>query len=174
MTPESETLLVAKPDKVEAWSVDERGLTLLAELTVWGSVVGIEEVEIEVSLCPEITLWDHLTNLEQDAKPPILLLLGPPNAYLLLLTLQTDPQPKLIVTSSISLTPPTPSLRPAEFFSGIIAQDNVALVSLWVGVLSCIEIEVEKEKKGRRKSSVMEVEGGAVNPLVFKEHFNIK
>lgn len=80
------------------------------------------------------------------------------------------------MTSSLPLTPPTPSLRQAEFFASVISQNTVALVSLWVGVLSCIEMEVEKDKdaKKRRASTVamdVEEEGRRLN---FKDNFNIK
>ena len=80
------------------------------------------------------------------------------------------------MTSSIPLTPPTPSLRQAEFFASIISHESVALVSLWVGVLSCIELEVEKDKdaKKRRASAIgiePEDEGRRVK---FRANFNIK
>jgi DNA damage-binding protein 1 len=65
------------------------------------------------------------------------------------------------------LVPPTPSLRRAEFFASVIAHEGTALVSLWVGVLSCIEMEVEREK-GRRKSIASD------GNLVFKENYNLK
>jgi DNA damage-binding protein 1 len=70
------------------------------------------------------------------------------------------------MTSSMALVPPMPSLRRAEFFAAVVAHDSTALVSLWVGVLSCIEMEVEKEK-GKKKAA-------ADGRLVFKENFNIK
>lgn len=68
----------------------------------------------------------------------------------------------LVVTSSLPLTPPTPSLRRAEFFSKVITCDTTALVSLWIGVLSCVELELEKEKRK------------VTDRLVFKENYNIK
>lgn len=67
----------------------------------------------------------------------------------------------------MSLVPPTPSLRRAEFFTSVIAHETIALVSLWVGVLSCIEMEVEKEK-GKKKGT------GSDGRLVFKENYNLK
>ena len=74
------------------------------------------------------------------------------------------------------MIPPTPSLRQAEFFSSVISQDLVALVSLWVGVIECIEMEVEKDKDAKkRRASVI----GAAVPedgkrLKFRDNFNIK
>lgn len=72
-----------------------------------------------------------------------------------------------MVTSAMSLVPPTPSLRRAEFFTSVISHESTALISLWVGVLSCIEMEVEKEK-GRRESVITD------GRLMFKENFNVK
>ena len=120
-----------------------------------------------------------LTPRLQRIKPHILVLLGPPNAHLLLLTYQTEGTPSLVVTSTLPLSPPTPTLRQAEFFTGVISSGNVALVSLWVGVLSCIEMEIEKDKdkdssKRRRSSAVAPAVSGREQKLVFKEHFNIK
>lgn len=50
----------------------------------------------------------------------------------------------------------------------MIADGNVALVSLWTGLLSCVEIELAK--KGRKKD--MDVDGD--RKLVFKNNFNMK
>ena len=80
------------------------------------------------------------------------------------------------MTSAIPLTPPTPSLRQAEFFAAVISHESIALVSLWVGVLSCIEMEAEKDKdaKKRRASAIgveAEEEGRRVK---FRANFNIK
>ncbi|WRT69742.1 uncharacterized protein IL334_006733 [Kwoniella shivajii] len=154
--PNSCSLVVAKSDRVEIWDIEQKGLICQTELQVWGSIVGIEKVEVE------------------GARPHLLVLLAPPSAHLLLLTYSPSPSPSLIVTSSIPLNPPTPSLRQAEFFNSVIAHQNVALVSLWVGVLSCIEMEIEKEKdaKKRRASTAdMEIEEG--RRLKFRDNFNI-
>ncbi|WVQ95773.1 hypothetical protein IAU59_002872 [Kwoniella sp. CBS 9459] len=155
--PNTSSLVVAKPDKIEVWDIEAEGLVHVAELEVWGTVVGLEKVLVE------------------GAKPHILVLLAPPSAHLLLITFNPSPNPSLIVTSSVPLTPPTPTLRQAEFFTSVIAHDRVALVSLWIGVLSCIEMEVEKDKdaKRRRASAVgMDVEEDG-RRLLFKENFNI-
>lgn len=64
--------------------------------------------------------------------------------------------------------PPTPALRRQEFFTAVITDSNVALVSLWTGLLSCAEIEVAR--KGRKKD--MDVDGD--HKLVFKHYFNMK
>jgi DNA damage-binding protein 1 len=83
----------------------------------------------------------------------------------------------LVVTSALPLTPPTPSLRQAEFFSSVIANESIALVSLWVGVLSCIEMEIEKDADTkRRRSSAAVPEGKAEGKklLTFRDNFNIK
>jgi DNA damage-binding protein 1 len=93
-------------------------------------------------------------------------LLSPPNAQLLLVTHGPS---GLSVAAATPLVPPTPSLRQAEFFSSVLCQGNLAVVSLWVGVLSCIEIEVDKDK--RRRSSVA---GGSDKKLRFRDNFNIK
>ncbi|WWC95424.1 hypothetical protein V866_002287 [Kwoniella sp. B9012] len=156
--PDSTSLIVAKPDRVEVWDVESKGLVYQTELEVWGNIVGIEKVEVE------------------GARPHILVLLAPPSAHLLLLTYSTSPTPSLIVTSSIQLTPPTPTLRQAEFFTSVIAHQNVALVSLWIGVLSCIELEVEKDKdaKKRRASTAGDINMvDEVKRLIFKDNFNI-
>ncbi|WWD20338.1 hypothetical protein CI109_104814 [Kwoniella shandongensis] len=155
--PNSTSLIIAKPDRIEVWNVDATGLVYQAKLEVWGTIVGIEKVEVE------------------GARPHILVLLSPPQAHLLLVTFTASPAPSLIVTSSIPLTPPTPSLRQAEFFTSVLAHDKVALVSLWVGVLSCIEMEVEKDKdaKKRRASAAgMEVDEDG-RRLKFRDNFNI-
>ncbi|ORX37687.1 CPSF A subunit region-domain-containing protein [Kockovaella imperatae] len=150
--PDSISLVVAKPNRIEIWDVNEAGLTFSADLELWGSVVGISLVE----------------NTEVPGlKPHLLVLLGPPDAHLLLLSFQLEPSPSLIVTSSLALSPPTPTLRRAEFFNGVISQGFTALVSLWVGVVSCIEIDVEKEKEAKRRRS------NRVQRLVFKDNFNI-
>ncbi|OCF61827.1 hypothetical protein L486_01489 [Kwoniella mangroviensis CBS 10435] len=156
--PESTSLIVAKPDRVEVWDVGSKGLVYQTELEVWGNIVGIEKVEVE------------------GARSHILVLLSPPSAHLLLLTYSTSPTPSLIVTSSIQLTPPTPTLRQAEFFTSVIAHQNVALVSLWIGVLSCIELEIEKDKEAKKRrvsttGDVNMVDEG--KRLILKDNFNI-
>lgn len=81
-----------------------------------------------------------------------MVLISPPNAQLLVLTYESTSS-LLAVTASVPLTPPTPALRLAEYFTGVIVHENVALVSLWVGILSCIELEVEKDKDTKRRRS---------------------
>ncbi|KAK8849708.1 hypothetical protein IAR55_005043 [Kwoniella newhampshirensis] len=155
--PNSTSLIVAKPDRIEVWNVEATGLVHQTELEVWGTIVGIDKIEVE------------------GARPHILVLLSPPQAHLLLVTSTPSPSPSLIVTSSIPLTPPTPSLRQAEFFTSVLSYDKVALVSLWVGVLSCIEMDVEKEKdaKKRRASTTgMDVDEDG-RRLIFRDNFNI-
>lgn len=46
----SSSLLVAKPDRVELWDVGNAGLVWKAELEIWGSVIGIEQVITKVCL----------------------------------------------------------------------------------------------------------------------------
>lgn len=75
---------------------------------------------------------------------------------------------ELVITSSLKLAPPTPALRRQEFFTAVISDRNVALVSLWTGLLSCVEIELAK--KGRKKD--MDVDGE--RKLVFRNNFNMK
>ncbi|WWC92848.1 uncharacterized protein L201_007809 [Kwoniella dendrophila CBS 6074] len=157
--PNTTSLVVAKPDRVEVWDVESQGLVRKSELEVWGNIVGIEKVEVE------------------GAKPHLLVLLAPPSAQLLLVTYQTSPSPSLIVTSSITLTPPTPSLRQAEFFTSVIAHENVALVSLWIGVLSCVEMEIEKDKDAKkRRASTVDTDMSSNDEgkrLIFRDNFNI-
>jgi hypothetical protein len=114
----------------------------------------------------------------QDARPHLLILMGPPNAQLLVLTYNPSTS-SLIVASSTLLNPPTPSFRLAEFYRGVIVEGSTALISLWVGVLSCVELEVEKEKdlKRRRSSAVrpgMVNESASDKRLRVRETFNIK
>lgn len=83
-----------------------------------------------------------------------------------------------MVTASQALSPPTPLLRPQEFFTGVIAQTTTALVSLWTGLLACVELELEKVKDAKRRASVkdkddMEVDGEG-RRLVFKNSMNIQ
>ena len=112
----------------------------------------------------------------QDAAPHILILTAPPNAHLLLATFNQSTAPNLVVTDLIDLLPPTPSLRLAEFFTGVISRDTSVIVSLWVGVLSCVEIDVEKDKeaKKRRTSNVGVAGSEGIRRLKFKTNFNIK
>lgn len=107
------------------------------------------------------------------SRPHILVLLAPPQAHLLLVTFDTATS-KLIITSFTPLTPPTPTLRQAEFFTAVVAQERVALVSLWIGVLSCLEIELDKGSGGKkRKSSTIPTPEGETK-LKIKNNFNIK
>lgn len=78
-----------------------------------------------------------------------------------------------MVTASQALAPPTPALRRQEFFTGVIAQDNLALVSVWTGLLACVEMEAEKVK-GASKRRASEVKNVDDRRLVFKTTFNIK
>jgi DNA damage-binding protein 1 len=113
----------------------------------------------------------------QKTRPHLLVLLSPPNAHLLLITYNPSSTPSLIVTASLPLNPPTPSLRPAEFFNSVVAQGNTAIVSLWTGVLMCIEIDVEKDKdvKKRRASEIVKTEEEPkTKTLIFRDNFNIK
>lgn len=50
-SPDSSSLLVAKPDRVELWEVGKTGLVWKAELEIWGSIIGIEQVITKV-FCP--------------------------------------------------------------------------------------------------------------------------
>nr|WVH01967.1 DNA damage-binding protein 1 [Naematelia aurantialba] len=156
-TPGSQSLVVAKPDRIEVWDTDKSGLVKMAELELWGNVVGIDKVDVK------------------DARPHVLVLQAPPNAHLLLVTFTSTPKPSLVVTSTLSLTPPTPSLRRAEFFVGVVSQGDVALVSLWVGVLSRIGMEIEKDKeaKRRRASIASTAAEDDSKVLVFTDNFNI-
>lgn len=173
-SPGSSSLVIAKPDRVEVWDVGPSGLMYQTDLEVWGSIIGIEKVVIKVR---------HLTSYGigadgQDARPHLLVLMGPPNAQLLVLTYNPSTS-SLIVASSTLLNPPTPSLRLAEFFRGVVVDGSTALISLWVGVLSCVELEVEKEKDLKRRRSSA-VRPGMVNESVsdkrlrVRETFNIK
>lgn len=101
------------------------------------------------------------------------MLTGPPNARLLLVTWENG----LTVTASQNLQPPTPLLRRQEFFTGVIAHATTALVSLWTGLLACVEMELEKVKDAKKRTSgrskedaEMDVEG---RRLVFKTSGNI-
>nr|XP_019009308.1 uncharacterized protein I206_05956 [Kwoniella pini CBS 10737]OCF48089.1 hypothetical protein I206_05956 [Kwoniella pini CBS 10737] len=154
--PNANSLIVAKPDKIELWDVNQRGLEYQAALELWGNIVSIEQVEVE------------------GARPHLLVLTAPPSAHLLLVTFSPSPKPALIITSSIHLTPPTPTLRQAEFFSSVVACGNVALVSLWIGVLSCIEMELEKDKDAKkRRASAIDMEIDERKRLQFRDNFNI-
>ncbi|OCF33570.1 hypothetical protein I316_04642 [Kwoniella heveanensis BCC8398] len=155
--PNTTSLVVAKPDKIEIWDIEVEGLVHVTEMEIWGTLVGVDKVLIE------------------GAKPHILILLAPPSAHLLLITFSPSPNPALTVTSSIPLTPPTPTLRQAEFFTSVIAHSRVALVSLWIGVLSCVEMEVEKDKDAKRRrasAAGMDVDEDGKR-LLFKDNFNI-
>lgn len=46
--PDTSSLVVAKPDRIEVWDVGKTGLVWKAELEVWGSIVGIEKVVTKV------------------------------------------------------------------------------------------------------------------------------
>lgn len=48
LTDNHTSLVVAKPNKIEAWDVTENGLVWRSEIEVWGTVVGIDQVSIEV------------------------------------------------------------------------------------------------------------------------------
>jgi DNA damage-binding protein 1 len=173
-SPGSSSLVIAKPDRVEVWDVGPAGLVFQADLEVWGSIVGIEKVVVKV--CFPLR-YDELAD-DQDARPHLLVLMGPPNAQLLVLTYNPSTS-SLIVASSTLLNPPTPSLRLAEFYRGVIVEGSTTLISLWVGVLSCVELEVELEKDLKRRRSSA-VRPGMVNESVsdkrlrVRETFNIK
>ncbi|KAL1411075.1 hypothetical protein Q8F55_002024 [Vanrija albida] len=150
----STSLVIARPDRIEVWDVSASGLQRKGELKVWGTIVGLD-----VAAVP-------------DAPPHILVLVEPPSAKLLLVTFTGG---KLTITASQPLSPPMPSLARAEFFTGVRASGSAALVSLWTGLLACVEIEFEKAKdaKKRRASEVLGDECEAGARLVFKSSFNI-
>jgi DNA damage-binding protein 1 len=155
--PGTNSLLTAKPDRLEVWDVGANGLTPRGELLTWGTVAGLAAVNIP------------------DARPHVLLLVGPPNARLLLLTWDDG----LVVTSSHPLAPPTPALRRQEFFTGVVVQGSTALVSVWTGLLACMEMELEKARDLKRRASVSEEKGREDKEkdgrrLVFKLVYNLK
>lgn len=154
------------------WDVNTKGLTLVTQLRIWGNIISIAKAAHNVRFVAQARPYTD----GQGSAPHILVLTSPPNAQLLLLAYLPGPKPTLTVTSSISLTPPTPSLRQAEFFNAVISQGNVALVSLWTGVISCIELDFEKDKDAkRRRSSVAADESGSEGRrLKIQDHFNIK
>lgn len=45
----SSSLIVAKPDRIEVWDTEKSGLVKQTELELWGSVAGIESVDMKVS-----------------------------------------------------------------------------------------------------------------------------
>jgi DNA damage-binding protein 1 len=57
----------------------------------------------------------------------------------------------------------------------VLSQGNVALVSLWTGVLSCIELDFEKDKEAKkRRASNVVVDENKEGRLVLRDNFNIK
>lgn len=48
-TGEGESLVVAKPDRVEVWDVTTTGLVFRGELTTWGTIAGLAVTNITVS-----------------------------------------------------------------------------------------------------------------------------
>ncbi|WVO14336.1 hypothetical protein L204_101968 [Cryptococcus depauperatus] len=153
LTDNHTSLVVAKPDRVEVWDVTQTGLVFRGNMEVWGNIVGIEQVSIEGS------------------RPHVLVLLAPPHSQLLIMTFNCSAS-RLILTSSLALTPPTPTLRQAEFFTAILAHERVVMVSLWIGVLSCLELEcdmAQSKKKRPSNMSGMEDEG----LLRLRDNFNI-
>lgn len=102
------------------------------------------------------------------------MLVGPPNARLLLLGWEDG---KIVVTASQALSPPTPALRRQEFFTGVISQGTMAFVSVWTGLLACVEMEVEKASAAKRRASETPTKDNGETDgrrLVFKSSFNIK
>ena len=174
-SPDTSSLVIAKPDRIELWDIGPTGLVHRAELEAWGSIVGIEKIVTNVCLS-RVAQVDTVAEQIQDARPHVAVLLGPPNAALLLIAYDAR-SASLAVTDSTELQPPTPSLRQAEFFRSVITQGSSLLISLWVGVLSCIEVEVEKDKDlKRRRSSAVEppVEISPDKRLRVRENYNIK
>jgi DNA damage-binding protein 1 len=109
--------------------------------------------------------------------PHILVLAGPPNAQLHLVTFSG----KLVITSTQPLTAPTPNLRRQEFFTGVVSNSTSVIVSLWTGLLAHIEMELEKSKDAKRRTSIAgsdmdldEVARRQARRLVFKSSSNIK
>ncbi|ODN74495.1 hypothetical protein L202_06876 [Cryptococcus amylolentus CBS 6039] len=153
LTDNHTSLVVAKPDKLEVWDVTETGLVWVAELKVWGTIVSIDQVSVEGS------------------RPHIVILLSPPNARALMVAFDKATS-ALVVTSSQPLSPPTPTLRAAEFFSAIVAQERIALVSLWIGVISCLEIEVDRKSSGKKKR-LSKVPSDEDAILKFRDNYNI-
>ncbi|CAK9784030.1 hypothetical protein CC85DRAFT_281947 [Cutaneotrichosporon oleaginosum] len=151
--PGTQSLLVAKPDRLEVWDVGTRGLTSRGELLTWGTVAGLATVDVP------------------DARPHVLVLVGPTNGRLLLLTWEDG----LVVTASHLLAPPTPALRRQEFFTGVIAHGNTAIVSMWTGVLTCAEMDMEKVRDLKRRASVAEdrERKGDGRRLIFKTVYNV-
>lgn len=48
-TGEGQSLVVAKPDRVEVWDVTSSGLVFRGELHIWGTVAGLAVTNISVS-----------------------------------------------------------------------------------------------------------------------------
>ena len=162
----------------------DTGLVMRGSLDMWGSVVSIEHVQLKVSALPGILIdMERSISLmlcmliRQGSRPHLIVLLAPPNARLVLLTSSPN-APYLSITSTLSLTPPTPSLRQAEFFASVVVHETTALVSLWIGVLSCVELELEKDKssKRRRSSAVAAATEAEIGDkrVLLKETSNIK
>ncbi|BEJ16509.1 hypothetical protein CspHIS471_0511140 [Cutaneotrichosporon sp. HIS471] len=145
----TQSLLIAKPDRLEVWDVGSNGLAPRGDSMTWGTVAGLATVNVP------------------GTKTHILVLVGPPSARLLLLTWDE----RLVVTASHPLRPPTPALRRQEFFTGAVVQGNTALVSMWTGLLACAEMEMEKA--GDMKRRVNEEKTKEERRLVFKTVYNI-
>lgn len=161
LTGEGKSLVIAKPDRVEIWDSTTTGLVFRGDLPVWGTVVGLAVADVPVSVSTS-----HSTDV-QDARPHLLVLVGPPNAQLHLVA--WSPQAEgLVITSSLKLAPPTPALRQQQFFTAVISEGTTAIASLWTGLLTCVEMDFAK--KGKKKD--MEIDGD--RKLVFKTSFNMK
>ncbi len=47
--PQSSSLIIAKPDRIEIWDVTSTGLTKVTDFQVWGSVLGLSKAIIPVN-----------------------------------------------------------------------------------------------------------------------------
>ncbi|GMK54981.1 hypothetical protein CspeluHIS016_0200370 [Cutaneotrichosporon spelunceum] len=145
----TQSLLIAKPDRIEVWDVGSNGLTPRGDLMTWGTVAGLATVDLP------------------GAKLHVLVVVGPPCARLLLIAWENG----LVTTASHPLRPPTPALRRQEFFAGAVAQGSTALVSMWTGLLACAEMEMEKAADAKRRVADDKVK--EARRIVFKTVYNI-
>lgn len=74
-----------------------------------------------------------------------------------------------MITASQALRPPMPLLRLQEFFTGVVCNGTRAVVSLWTGILTRLEMELEKVKDMKRRQG----ERGE-RRLVFRSSMNLK
>lgn len=145
---ELEFLAVGKLDRLDVYSLRPEGLKLECGLQIWGRVLAIRAIPVDVSskLCPFGDVLNELLRMQDSGYDNLVVLTDHPDPELIFLSYTTSHTggtdiPELKTLHHLSLY--ERNARPAEFFNGILLDPSgvVLVISCYAGKLKVVLLE---------------------------------